>query len=58
MSSYKSPRQIARELDVAEVTVYRWLKSGDLPCIRPGGRLIRVSDDDFRTFKATRQIAS
>ena len=54
---YRSPRQIARELDGAEITVYRWVKSGELPCIRPGGRIIRVSESDFRNFKAARSAA-
>ena len=40
-----------------EITVYRWVKSGELPCIRPGGRIIRVSESDFRNFKAARSAA-
>ncbi len=50
---HHAPRTIAREHDVAEQTVYRWIWSGDLACTREG-RSIRVSDEDLRRFLASR----
>ena len=54
---YNSPRTIARRWDVSEQTVYRWISSGRLPCTRPGGRLIRVSDADLHQFMAASGLA-
>ncbi len=51
---YRSPRQIARDLDISEPTVYRWLRSGELRSIRPGGRLYRIAESDYLDFKASR----
>ena len=40
-STYVSVRLVARELDVSELTVRRWLKTGVLPHVR-FGRTIRI----------------
>ena len=36
--SYKTPKQMAEELDVSEKTIYRMCQSGQLPSYRIGGR--------------------
>ncbi len=54
---YISPRTIARDLDISEPTVYRWLRSGELRSIRPGGRLYRIAESDYRIFKASHSVA-
>jgi excisionase family DNA binding protein len=48
-----SPREIARSCDVAEITAYRWIRSGKLPYTRTGRR-IRVDDADLRAFLLSR----
>ena len=48
-----SPREIARSCDVAEITAYRWIRSGKLPYTR-SGRRIRVADADLRSFLLSR----
>ena len=53
---YRSPRQIARELDISEPTVYRWLRSGELRSIRPGGKLYRIAESDYQDFKASHAV--
>jgi excisionase family DNA binding protein len=52
-----SVRTISRNLDCSEVTVRRWISAGALPCFRPGGRMIRVTDADCKKFKASRSLA-
>ena len=46
-----SVRQIARHLQVSDVTVYRWCREGRLPCLRLGHswRVRRSALDDFLT---------
>jgi excisionase family DNA binding protein len=36
--SYKTPKQVAAELNLSERTVYRLCQSGELPSYRIGGR--------------------
>lgn len=48
-ATYRSPRDIAREYDICEQTVYRWIWSGRLPAHRVG-RLLRVSVEDLERF--------
>jgi excisionase family DNA binding protein len=54
-TKYLSARDIARTLDVAEQTAYRWIWDGTLPAVRIHGRLVRVSEDDFNRFLASRE---
>jgi excisionase family DNA binding protein len=49
-----SPRQIARSRGVAEITVYRWIRSGQLPSTRPDGRCYQVAEADLRRFMMSR----
>lgn len=43
--------EVARQLDVADRTVWRWIKREELRVHR-FGRNVRISDDDFRAFLA------
>jgi excisionase family DNA binding protein len=45
---------VAAAMAVSSKTVRRWIEQGDLHVHRVG-RLVRVSDDDFRTFSAARR---
>jgi len=36
--NYKTPKQVAAELNISEKTVYRMCQSGQLPSYRVGGR--------------------
>jgi excisionase family DNA binding protein len=58
--SYKTPKQMAEELDVSEKTIYRMCQSGQLPSYRIGGRwriyeeaelLVEDSDMVLKQFK-------
>jgi excisionase family DNA binding protein len=45
---------VATAMLVAPKTVRRWIEQGDLHAHHIG-RLVRISDDDFRTFHAARR---
>jgi excisionase family DNA binding protein len=45
---------VAAAMVVSAKTVRRWIDQGDLHSHRVG-RLVRVSDDDFRAFSAARR---
>ena len=58
--NYKTPKQMAEELDVSEKTIYRMCQSGQLPSYRIGGRwriyeeaelLVEDSDMVLKQFK-------
>ena len=58
--NYKTPKQMAEELDVSEKTIYRMCQSGQLPSYRIGGRwriyeeaelLVEDSDMVLQQFK-------
>ena len=58
--SYKTPKQVAAELNISEKTVYRMCQSGQLPSYRIGGRwriyeeaelLVEDSDMVLQQFK-------
>lgn len=44
-----TPAQIAERLQVNEITVHRWLRSGDLRGIKIG-RIWRVKEGDLTAF--------
>lgn len=46
-------QEVAELLRVSSMTVYRLIKSGDLPAVRVG-RSFRVSDHDVDTYLASR----
>jgi excisionase family DNA binding protein len=46
---YLTVKDIANRLQVSEQTVWRWIRSGELPSIKLGGQY-RVSPDDLQDF--------
>lgn len=50
--------EVAAELRVSRMTVYRWIHAGDLPGLRVGGQLrITKSDlDDYLTAARSRAV--
>jgi excisionase family DNA binding protein len=52
-SGFLSPRSVAREADVDQQTVYRWVRTGRLRATKIG-RLVRVSRADFDAFMSDR----
>ena len=46
--------EVAERLDVAERTIRRWIKSGDLVAHR-FGRVVRIAELDLRDFLAARR---
>jgi len=45
-----TPAQIAERLQVAETTVHKWLRSGDLKGMKLGHRIWRVKEGDLEAF--------
>ena len=45
-------RDVARQLDVSQSTVWRWIYSGDLPAVQLGGRghTVRVDQRELREW--------
>jgi len=35
---FKTPKEVAYEMDVSETCIYRWCQSGQLPSYKVGGR--------------------
>jgi excisionase family DNA binding protein len=52
--TYLSAMTAARELDVCEQTVRRWIRSGQLPVIRFGPRTVRIERPVFEEFVMNR----
>ncbi|MDG2263210.1 MAG: helix-turn-helix domain-containing protein [Actinomycetota bacterium] len=46
---YLTPNDVAADLQVSSMTVYRLIHSGDLPAVRIG-RSFRVATTDLNTF--------
>jgi excisionase family DNA binding protein len=44
--------EVADTLRVSPATVYGWVRSGQLPAVRLGSRLIRIRDHDLLAFTA------
>ena len=42
MSEYLTPKQVAEELNVDRLTVYRMIRDGQLPASRVGKRGLRI----------------
>ena len=42
--------EVARQLRVSPATVYSWVRSGKMPAVRIGPRLIRIRDRDLEAF--------
>ncbi len=48
---YLTVADVARQLQISEDTVRRWLKSGKLPALKIGKEW-RIDPDDLKTFLA------
>lgn len=46
---YLTPEQISKEYEITTTSVYAWLKSGKLKCIRLGNKY-RIDPKDFQNF--------
>lgn len=49
MQKYYTPDEVAKQLDVSRITVYRWLKSGELESLTIGGRH-RITQEQLNKF--------
>ena len=52
MSQLLTPEEAAERLQVSLSTVKRWLRSGELNGVKPGGRLWRVEEEALQQFIA------
>lgn len=50
---FMTPREVAEELRVSDMTVYRLIHSGELPALRVG-KSYRIREDDFDAYVARR----
>lgn len=51
---YYSIKEVSKRLKVAYLTVYRWVKTGDLHSFR-AGKQYRISSEDMTNFIQNRQ---
>ncbi|MCB2213486.1 helix-turn-helix domain-containing protein [bacterium] len=51
MNKTHTPAEVAAAFQVGRTTVYRWIRSGDLPARRRGRRYL-IQDDDLHSFFA------
>jgi len=54
-SRYLSAMTAARELDVCERTVRRWIASGQLPVVRFGPHMVRIPRAAYEEFVNQRE---
>jgi excisionase family DNA binding protein len=47
---YLTVREIARELQVSELTVCAWLRRGKLGGLKPGGKSWRIPQNELERF--------
>ena len=47
---FYTPQQIADKLNVNVMTIYRYIKSGELESIKLSRNSVRISRDDFNKF--------
>ena len=50
MTEYYSPNQIADKLGLTPATIRTYIRENKLPHSRPGGKIIRITDDDLNVF--------
>lgn len=55
--TYWTPGEIARELRMSKMTIYRLIHSGQLPAIKVGGNF-RVADRAFQAYIQQAQVVS
>ena len=48
--------EIAQLCRTSLSTVYAWMQSGALPCVRLGPRCVRIEPDDFENFRKAARI--
>jgi excisionase family DNA binding protein len=48
-------KEAAARLEVAEITIRRWVKDGILPYYRIGGR-IKFEEQDIENYKQSRRV--
>jgi excisionase family DNA binding protein len=49
-TKFYSPEDVAKLLHVHHRTVRTWIRQGDLKAVRPGGKLLRITDADLTAF--------
>jgi excisionase family DNA binding protein len=56
METMLTVRQVCERLQVSDQTVWRWIKSGELPAISLGGKAgYRIDPDDLNRFVEARK---
>ena len=50
MDKLLTPEEAAGQLQVSLQTVKRWLRSGQLKGVKPGGRLWRIEEEELQKF--------
>ena len=58
MPSFLSVQEVASALDVTEMTIRKWIKSGLLRAVKIGPRQFRVRREDFEAFISTPAVAA
>jgi excisionase family DNA binding protein len=46
-----TPKDVASRYSVSLATVYRWVRKGELPCLRLGPRVLRFSEPELLTWE-------
>lgn len=47
---YYTTKEVAEMLKVHNESVRRWIRQGDLPAVKLGGKYIRISSNDLQEF--------
>ncbi len=50
-------RELARRDEWAEVTIYKWIKSGELPARKLPNKTLRIREDDWQRCVASKGYA-
>jgi len=50
-----TPKDVATRYSVSLATVYRWVRKGELPCLRLGPRVLRFSELELLTWELNHQ---
>ena len=45
--------ELSQILDVSKLTIYRWVRLGQAPCVKFGPKIIRFRLRDFENFPST-----
>jgi excisionase family DNA binding protein len=53
--SYLTVQDIAKRLKVTDLTVRRWIESGQLKAVKLGGAIYRIHPKDFEDFLKRQQ---